>query len=101
MPFVKVSTLDRLEPDSVREVAVNGEFYALCRVGDRVTAMSGTCIHRGGPLGQGNIQGNRVVCPWHAWEFDCATGAYDYDPCLRVATFPVKVEGGEILIDLP
>jgi nitrite reductase/ring-hydroxylating ferredoxin subunit len=101
MPFVKVSTLAQLPGDSVREVSVNGEFYALCRVGDRVTALSGTCLHRGGPLGHGNIQGNRVVCPWHAWEFDCATGEYDYDPTRRVATFPVKIEGEDILIEVP
>ena len=101
MPFVKVATLSQLDPDTVREVEANGSRYALCRVGDRVTALDGTCLHRGGPLGQGTVQGQRVVCPWHAWEFDCATGENDYDPSLRVAAYPVKVEGGDILIEVP
>jgi nitrite reductase/ring-hydroxylating ferredoxin subunit len=42
-----------------------------------------------------------VVCPYHLWEFDCLTGEYDYDSTKRVATFEVKVEGGDILIEVP
>ena len=55
----------------------------------------------GGPLGEGALHGSTLVCPWHAWEFDCRTGANDFDPDVTVATFPVKIEAGEILIDDP
>jgi nitrite reductase/ring-hydroxylating ferredoxin subunit len=41
-----------------------------------------------------------LVCPWHAWEFDCRTGSNDYDEEIRLVKFPVKVENGEILVDL-
>ena len=40
-------------------------------------------------------------CPFHGWEFDCRTGANDGDEDLKLATYPVKVEGGEILVELP
>ena len=66
-----------------------------------VRALSGVCLHRGGPLGQGQIHAGHVVCPYHLWEFDCATGAYDYDPTKRVPTFEVKVEDGDILLQVP
>ena len=42
--------------------------------------VDGLCPHRQGPLGQGEISGRNVVCPWHAWEWDCSTGANDFDP---------------------
>lgn len=45
--------------------------------------------------------GVSLTCPWHAWEFDCGTGALDYNPAVRVATFPVRIAGDEILIDIP
>jgi nitrite reductase/ring-hydroxylating ferredoxin subunit len=92
--------MSELPPDSVTEVMVEGQPYAVCNVGGTVRVLSGICIHRGGPLGQGQIHEGRVVCPYHLWEFDCATGEYDYDPTRRVPTFPVKIEGDDILVEL-
>jgi nitrite reductase (NADH) small subunit len=63
--------------------------------------MAGVCLHRGGPLGQGALHGNHVVCPWHAWEWDCRTGANGYNPDQKLAKYPVKIEGEDILIDIP
>ncbi len=101
MPFVKVGKLSTLPPDSVMEVMVGDEPYAICNVGGTVRALSGVCIHRGGPLGQGQIHDGRVVCPYHLWEFDCRTGEYDFNPALRVPTFEVKIEDGEIFLQTP
>src|SRR3954451_22211370 len=101
MPLVKVAQLSQLPPDSVTEVALGDDFYALCNVGGRVTALSGVCLHRGGPLGQGAIHASHVVCPWHAWAFDCFTGANDFDPTRKVARFDVQVVGDDVLLNLP
>lgn len=101
MPFVKVATLAQLPPDTVKEVLVGREPYAICNVGGTVRALSGVCIHHGGPLGQGQIHEGRVVCPFHLWEFDCTTGEYDYDPTKRVRTFEVKLDGEDILLQVP
>ena len=101
MPFVPVGKLSGLPPESVMEVMVAGQPYAICRVGGAVHALSGVCLHRGGPLGQGQIHDGHVVCPFHLWEFDCRTGEYDYDPSQRVATYQVMVEGDDILLQVP
>jgi len=101
MPLVKVASLSQLPVNSVKEVSVGNDLYALCNVDGRITALSGTCLHRGGPLGQGTIHGNYVVCPWHAWEWDSQTGANDYDPNEKVATYAVQVNGDDILLDVP
>jgi nitrite reductase/ring-hydroxylating ferredoxin subunit len=101
MPFVKVASVSQVPPETVIEVMVGGEPYAICHSGGSLRALSGVCLHRGGPLGQGQIHQGHVVCPYHLWEFDCATRAYDYDPTQRVPTFEVKVEDGDILLQVP
>jgi len=101
MALVKVASLAELPAGSVTEVTVEQDVYALCNVSGRITALSGVCLHRGGPIGQGALHGNRVMCPWHAWEWDCETGANDYDPTQKLATFPVHIQGDDILIELP
>jgi len=101
MPLIKVASLSQIPADSVTEVTVGGEPYALCNVGGRITALCGTCLHRGGPLGQGTLDGDYVVCPWHGWEWNSQTGANDMDPAQRVATYAVEVRGDDILLDVP
>jgi nitrite reductase/ring-hydroxylating ferredoxin subunit len=101
MTSIQVGKLADLPPDSVMEVMVGEQPYAICNVGGSVHALSGVCIHRGGPLGQGHIHEGRVVCPYHLWEFDCRTGEYDFDAARRVPTYEVRVENGEILLQVP
>jgi len=101
MAFLKVGTVAQLPPESVMEVMVGGRPYAVCHTGGAIRALAGECVHRGGPLGQGQIHEGRVVCPYHLWEFDCTTGEYDYDPTQCVPTFPVKVEDGNIYLQVP
>ncbi len=83
------------------EVMAGGQPYAVCNVSGKVTALLGICPHRGGPLGQGAMSGNNVVCPWHAWEWDCTTGANDFNPEQKVATCVLRIEGDDILLDIP
>jgi nitrite reductase/ring-hydroxylating ferredoxin subunit len=99
MAFVKAASLAALGPNQLLEALIDGTPYALCNVGGQIHALEGTCPHRGGPLGQGAVHEGRVVCPWHAWEFDCATGANDYDPAIRLRKYPVKIQNGDIFID--
>jgi nitrite reductase (NADH) small subunit len=101
MPFEKVATLLELPAGSVLEVTVRGEPYAICNAGGNISALWGVCPHAGGPLGQGQISGGRLVCPYHAWEFDCRTGENDFDPATRVPTYEIKLVGESILADLP
>jgi nitrite reductase (NADH) small subunit len=69
---------------------LNGELHALDNV----------CPHRGGPLGQGWLEGNAVVCPWHSWAFDTVTGVAEPPERASVKVLPVKVEGDEVFVNL-
>jgi nitrite reductase/ring-hydroxylating ferredoxin subunit len=99
MAFVKVYSVAKLPPDSVAEVLIDGYPIALCNFAGWIRAIEGICPHQGGPLGQGAMNGENVVCPWHAWEFSCKTGENDFDPDTRVRTICVRVEGDDILVD--
>jgi len=83
------------------EVSAGNDQYAICNVGGILRALHGTCLHQGGPLGEGNIVEGRLVCPWHAWEWDCQTGENPDDPSQKVATYEVKLEGDDILLQVP
>ena len=101
MAFVKVGSLSKLPPGSVVQVDAGDNTIALCNAGGELHALDGICPHAGGPLGQGALHGTTLVCPWHAWEFDCRTGSLDVDPDFTIPKFAVKVEGDDILIDVP
>jgi nitrite reductase (NADH) small subunit len=101
MPLLKVGTVQSLPPGTVTEVENGDITYAVCNVDGKLHCVDGICPHAGGPLGQGNLNGSLLVCPWHGWEFDCTTGVNDLDEDLCLETFPVRVQGDEILIDVP
>jgi len=44
------------------------------------------------------IEGGKVVCPWHGWQWDPKTGQAGHNPGARVAVYPLKVEGGDVMI---
>lgn len=99
MSFEKVARLADMPPCGLLQVKAGERTLALCRVGEDVHAVDGICPHAGGPLGQGALHGTTLVCPWHAWEFDCVTGEFDRNPDLKLERFPVKIENGDILVD--
>lgn len=100
MPFINVGTLAMVPPDSVAEVMAGENSYAICNVGGVLHALEGACPHAGGPLGQGLMSNNVLICPWHCYEFDPVTGENLDNPFLRVAKVPVKLEGDQIWIEV-
>ena len=98
--FIRALALGDLPPGECREVSVGGKAVALYNVGGTVYATSNTCIHRGGPLGQGMLDGTAVLCPWHAWSWDVTTGENTANPELKIPTYPVRLEDGQVLVDV-
>ena len=101
MAWTKLATVGEVPKDSVIEVEHDGDLYAICNVDGEVRALSGVCPHEGGPLGQGTVVQGILVCPWHMWEFDARSGACLVDDAMAVPVYPVKVEDGGVLVDLP
>jgi nitrite reductase (NADH) small subunit len=101
MAFIKLTTQSELPgAGEAREFEVGDKTICVANVDGAICAMDNVCLHMGGPLGQGYIEGNKVVCPWHGWEYDPKTGALGDDPKSRLAVYPIKVENGEVWVDI-
>jgi nitrite reductase (NADH) small subunit len=90
------------EAPKVGEVMVGeagGVAVCLANVEGRLCALNNVCPHRGGPLGEGWLEGKAVVCPWHSWAFSTTTGVAEAPEKGKVDVFPVKMEGGEVLVE--
>ena len=83
------------------EVVAGDHIVALYHVGGKFYALDGICPHAGGPLGQGRLNGCIVTCPWHGWQFDVSTGRHCLTATLTHPSWPVIVEGDDVIIDFP
>jgi nitrite reductase (NADH) small subunit len=99
--WVKLCTLaEAPAPNQVLETGVDDIAICLANLNGELSALDNWCPHRRGPLGQGWIEGEAVVCPWHSWAFNAKTGIADYPEDEKVATFPLRIEDGTVLIDI-
>ncbi len=98
--LVRVLSRDDLPPGQGKCVEVAGKSVALFNVDGSFFAIDNTCVHRGGPLGEGALEGGVVTCPWHGWKYDCRTGQSLNAPGRGVHSYPVEVQGKDVLVDV-
>jgi nitrite reductase/ring-hydroxylating ferredoxin subunit len=88
-------------PDgSGRVVEAGGRTLAVFNVAGAFYAIDNECPHRGGPLGEGDLEGTVVLCPWHAWRWDVTTGTNANNPAVRVACYRVTEREGRLFVEL-
>jgi nitrite reductase (NADH) small subunit len=100
MAFVRAAAAAEIPAGAVREVDVEGKAIAVANVGGGFHAIDNTCLHRGGPLGDGPLEGKIVTCPWHGWQYDVTTGKVLQNPAVGVACYAVEVRDGDVFVDL-
>ena len=100
MTLIDIGALDDIPTQGARVVKTTFGCIAVFRTAsDEVFALDDRCPHKGGPLSEGIVHGTSVTCPLHNWVFDLATGTAHGADDGRVATYPVRVEQGRILMD--
>jgi nitrite reductase (NADH) small subunit len=101
--WVSVSPCENIPLREGRSATIAGRQLALFNLGERFLAVENRCPHRGGPLADGIVAGQSVVCPLHAWKIDLESGAAvnhpESQPC--IATFPTRVEQGIVFVEVP
>ncbi len=100
MGFVRAAKMGDVPPGTIREFQVESKAIALANVDGQFHAIDNTCIHRGGPLADGPLEGTVVTCPWHGWEYDVRTGKVGQNPTAGVDCYPVEVRGDEIFVKI-
>jgi nitrite reductase/ring-hydroxylating ferredoxin subunit len=98
--LVTVARAGEVPPGSSRTVTAGERTLALYNVDGRFYATQGECLHLKGPLADGELDGQVVTCPWHGWQYDVRSGENEFDRALRLETFEVVVEDGDVKIAL-
>ena len=99
--WTDVGAVDELKLKPLQKIMCGKTAIALSYRDETFAAISGVCNHVGGPLGEGQLVGDYVVCPWHYWKFHYKTGqgeaGYEHD---QVPAYTIKIENGRLYIDL-
>jgi nitrite reductase (NADH) small subunit len=99
--FTKLTTQFELPAEGeAKEFSCGDKVICVANVNGKISAMDNVCLHRGGPLGQGMIERNKLVCPWHGWQWDPLTGEAAHNPSAKVAVYPLKFENDDVLIEI-
>ncbi len=80
--------------------SAKGEIAIFRTEDDRVFALHNSCPHKGGPLSQGIVYGDKVACPLHNWRISLVDGQAEEPDEGHTACFAVKVEDGEVYLEI-
>lgn len=99
--YVRVCSASEVPTEGkAAEFTVLGRPLCVANVDGAIAVLDGTCPHDGGPLGEGLVENGRIVCQWHAYEFDVHTGLTEQDSDLKAQVFVAQVQDGELRIKL-
>jgi nitrite reductase/ring-hydroxylating ferredoxin subunit len=100
--FVKVADAEAIAVGQGMLVESGGLTVAVFKGGDgRFYACGAICPHEDGPLAEGWLEGDAVVCPWHGFDFDLRTGRCHVTEGLSIPVYPTRVTEGAVEVDLP
>jgi len=102
MNWIRVTRAENIPLREGRSVRIGDDEIAIFNLGDeRYVAVDNACPHRGGPLCDGIVSGDAVVCPLHGWKISLETGnVMKPDVCVRVETYPVSVRDGVVCVQI-
>ena len=99
--FVKVAQVGDIRPGDRKIVEVEGTFIAIFNVDGDFYAIKDVCTHDDGPVAEGELDGHEIICPRHGARFDIRDGRVLSFPAITpIQSFPVKLEGDNILIEV-
>jgi len=101
MPSIKVARIAEVPPGQGRVVHAGAKSLALFNVDGAYHAIDNSCPHRGGPMGEGDLEGRVAICPWHGWRWDVTTGANANNPAVKIGCFRTAVVDGDVYVELP
>ncbi len=96
--FVTVAAASDVPPGTGVVARAGGRLVAVFNVDGAFYAIDNTCLHRGGPVGDGDLEGTVVTCPWHGWQYDVTTGRNTFDPAVGLDTYAVELVGDEVRV---
>ena len=96
--FHTVGKVADLDEGAGMTVAVGTKLIAVFKVDGNYFAIDDTCPHMGASLSGGYLENGIVTCPWHAWRFRLADGAWADNPRIKIGCYAVRVEGDNVQV---
>lgn len=94
--YVRVAGVNEVPVGTGHVAEIEERSVAIFNIDGAFFALDNTCAHRGGPLGEGELDGEVVTCPWHSWEYNVRTGISLTTPSASVKTYAVKIDGDDV-----
>jgi nitrite reductase/ring-hydroxylating ferredoxin subunit len=98
--LTRVAGTEDIKPGTGLVVEAGGKYLAVFNVDGTFYAIDNECVHRGGPLGEGELRGTVVECPWHGWTYDVTTGRCTSNPTACVKSYRVTIDGPDVKVQL-
>jgi nitrite reductase (NADH) small subunit len=99
--WVRLCSRSELPPaGDAREIGFGGRLLCIANHHGNIAVIQNECPHHGGPLGQGIIEGDKIVCPWHAWAFNLNSGTSTHSSNVKVEVYEIAVEGDDVKIKI-
>lgn len=99
--FFEVAESNRLAEGGILLIEIDGSPIAIFNIAGKLFALDDQCTHDGGPISEGQVDGETIICPRHGARFDILTGKAQSLPAVTdLKTYPIKIENGRILIGL-
>lgn len=99
--WIAVANVGDIKPGQIKTFAIDGHRILIADWEGTLFATQDVCTHDGGPLGDGELVDGEIECPRHGGRFDLKTGAVTaLPPIIPIKTFPVRVEGEKILVQV-
>lgn len=94
---MKIASLSDVPDNGAHIVETDdGRTIAIFNCDGEIFAINNTCLHKGGPLGEGEVEDGVVTCPWHGWQYELKTGKCLTTPGKEIGCYPVHIHDGEI-----
>jgi nitrite reductase (NADH) small subunit len=101
MALTTIAKKDELRPGEGKIAEAGGTSLAVFNVDGTFHCIENTCCHKGGPLGDGDLNDKVVTCPWHGWKFDVTTGkCLVPNPAASVKAYPITLDGNDVKVDI-
>ncbi len=98
---VYVGRADEIPEGARKIVQAEGLSIGVFHHGGQWMALHNSCLHRGGPVCEGDLTGDTLTCPWHGYQYNVQTGRLLLDPSAKLPSYPVEVQDGEVYLQIP
>ena len=102
LEFVEIAPVSELKNGERLFVEISDKAVVIFNIAGQFFAIGDVCTHDDGPLGDGTIEGQNIVCPRHGGEFDVRTGqAVQLPAVVDIPAYPLRIEAGKIFVGVP